>query len=191
MPNLLSNESALYPPPPPLKANLKVQLDDWLRDCVIEPADSPWASPLVPVKKKNGDSFPTPNISEVLETLGESRVFSMLDAQNAYHCISIEEKSRPLTAFTTGFIRLPFGLKNAGKLYYRLVSKLIEMLGVEGLLAYLDDLLLHTQDVSSQATLLKLVLQAHRELNLTLRKRACSGLKLSIWVMRFPQKELN
>ena len=86
-------------------------------DCVIEPADSPWASLLVPVKKKNGavrwacdfhvlnsltvdDSFPTPNISEVLETLSESKVFSTLDAQNAYHCISIEEKSRPLTAFT-------------------------------------------------------------------------------------------
>ena len=70
----------------------------------------------MPVKKKNGavhyatdfrvlnsltveDSFPTPNISEVLETLGESNMFSTLDAQNAYHCISIEEKSRPLTAF--------------------------------------------------------------------------------------------
>ena len=97
---------------------MKGQLDDWLRDCVIEPAESPWASPLVPVKKKNGtrrwatdfrvlnlltvdDSFPTPNISEVLETLSESKVFSTLDAQNAYHCISIEEKSRPLTALLT------------------------------------------------------------------------------------------
>ena len=39
--------------PLPLKANLKVQLDEWLRDCVIEPADSLWASPLVPLKKKN------------------------------------------------------------------------------------------------------------------------------------------
>ena len=88
------------------------------------------------------DSFPTPNISEVLETLGESHVFSTLDAQNGYHCISIEEKSRPLTAFTTAlglyqFVRLVFGLKNAGMSYCRLVSKLIQMLGVEGLLAIL------------------------------------------------------
>ena len=157
-------------------------------DCVIEPADSPWASPLVPVKKKNGnvrwatdfrilnsltveDSFPTPNISEVLETLGESNVFSTLDAQNAYHCISIEEKSRPLTAFTTAFglyqfVRLPFGLKNAGAAYCRLVSRLIEMLGVEGLLAYLDDLLLHTHYVDSHFKLLRLVLQAHGSLGL-------------------------
>ena len=42
------------PLPPPLKKDLKGQLDEWLRDCVIEPAESPWASPLVPVKKKNG-----------------------------------------------------------------------------------------------------------------------------------------
>ena len=123
----------------------------------------------MPVKKKKGqvrwaadfrvlnsltidDSFPTPNISEVLETLSESKVFSTLDAQNAYHCISIVEKSRPLTAFTMAFglyqfCPLPFGLKNAGASYCRLVSKLIDMLGVEGLLAYLDDLRLHSQDV--------------------------------------------
>ena len=44
----------IRPLPTPLKANLKFHLDDWLRDTVIEPADSPWASPLVPVKMKNG-----------------------------------------------------------------------------------------------------------------------------------------
>ena len=38
-------------------------------------------------------------------------------------------------------------MTNAGASYCRLVSKLIEMLGVEGLLAYLDDLLLHTQEM--------------------------------------------
>ena len=151
---------------PPLKKDLKGQLDEWLHNCVIEPAELPWESLLVPVKKKNGavrrvtdfrvlnsitvdDSFPTPNISEVLETLSESKVFSTLDAQNAYHCISIEEKSRPLTAFTMAFglyqfCHLLFGLKNAGAAYCRLVSKLIDMFGEERLFAYLDDLLLHT-----------------------------------------------
>ena len=89
----------------------------------------------------------------------------MLDTQNAYHCISIEKKS---TVFTRvfglyQFCRLPFGLKNAGASYSQLNSKLIEMLGVEGLLAYIDDLLLHTQDVDSHLKLLCLVFQAHRE----------------------------
>ena len=62
------------------------------------------------------------------------------------------------------FCCLSFGLKNAGASYWQLVSKLIEMLGVEGLLVNLDDLLLHTQDVDSHLKLLQLVLQAHREI---------------------------
>ena len=83
--------------------------------------------------------------------MSESKVFSTLDAQNAYHCISIEENSRPLQQpfGLYQFCRLPFGLKNARASYCRLVSKLIKMLGVEGLLAYFDDLLLHTQDGDS------------------------------------------
>ena len=100
------------PLPPPLKKDLKGQLDEWLRDCVIEPADSPWASPLVPVKKKNGatrwasdsrvlnsltvdDSFPTPNISEVLETLSESKVFSTLDAQTRIIVFQLRKNQGP------------------------------------------------------------------------------------------------
>ena len=49
------------------------------------------------------------------------------------------------------------------------MSKLIEMLGLEGLLAYLDDLLLHTQDVGSHLKLLRLVLQAHRASGIKLK----------------------
>ena len=64
-----------------------------------------------------------------------------------------------------------FGLKNAGASYCRLVSKLIEMLGVEELLAYLGDLLLHTQDVDSYLKLLRFVLQAHRESGIKLNRQ--------------------
>ena len=71
---------------------LRQQLDDWLADGVIEPSDSPWASPMVPVLKKDGsvrwaidyralnlrtvaDSFPTPKIEEVIACFAGSRVF--------------------------------------------------------------------------------------------------------------------
>ena len=48
------------------------------------------------------------------------------------------------------------------------------MLGVEGILAYLHELLLQTQDVSSHVKLLKLVLQAHREPGIKLNpKKTC------------------
>ena len=39
---------------PQLEADLRKQIDSWLRDGVIAPAASPWGSPLVPVAKKDG-----------------------------------------------------------------------------------------------------------------------------------------
>ena len=39
---------------PDQRANLKEQLDEWIQQQIIEPANCPWASPLVPVKKKDG-----------------------------------------------------------------------------------------------------------------------------------------
>ena len=124
---------------PHLKDNLRAKLDLWLKNKVIEPSSSPWSSPLVPLTKKSGetrwvldfrrgndlsvtDSFPTPNISEILNSLGKLRYFSCLDSSNAYHTIEVEESSRPITAFATAFglyqfARMPFGLKNAGASY--------------------------------------------------------------------------
>ena len=40
---------------PGQKENLRDQIDEWLEQGVIEPSVSPWASPLVPVKKKDRD----------------------------------------------------------------------------------------------------------------------------------------
>ena len=61
------------------------------------------------------------------------------------------------------FARMPFGLKNAGAAYCRFIQRIIDMLGVEGVLAYLDDLLIHTTDLETHLRLLEIVFQAHRE----------------------------
>ena len=97
------------------------------------------------------NSFPKPNISEIFNSLGSSKIFSTLDEAQAYHAIPVEEKSRPLNAFATAFslyhfARMPFGFKNTRAAYCRLVQRMINMLDVEGVLAYLDDLLIHTED---------------------------------------------
>ena len=106
--------------PPPLQDKLNKQLSDWLHDEVIKPFESPWSSPLMPVMKKSGkdkwcvdfravnkvtvtNSYPTPCISDTLDSLGSSKIFSTLDAANGYNVIPVEEKSHPLTAFATPF----------------------------------------------------------------------------------------
>ena len=114
------------------------------------------------------DCFLTPNIADILNSLSQSKVFSTLKASQASHAIPIESKSRPLTAFATAFglyhfARMPFGLNNSKAAYCRLVQRMINMSGVEGVLAYLDDLLIHTENLETHLKLLNLVFQAHRE----------------------------
>ena len=75
------------------KRNLKNQIDEWIEQGVIEPANSPWASPLVPVKKKDGrmrwvtdlrllnsatvkDAYPLTNIQENLQKLQGATIFT-------------------------------------------------------------------------------------------------------------------
>ena len=86
-PGTVPIKQKLRPMHPQQQAELKIQLDEWLKEGVIRPSKSPWASPLVPVKKKDGrtrwcvdyrqvnsrtvgDSFPSPTVEEILAGVG-------------------------------------------------------------------------------------------------------------------------
>ena len=102
------------------KENLRDQIDEWLEQGVIKPSISPWASPLVPVKKKCGrtrwvtnlrelnkqtvkDSYPLTNIQKILHSLQGATTFSSLDACEAYHAVRIEPGSHACIAFISPF----------------------------------------------------------------------------------------
>ena len=120
------------------------------------------------------DSFPTPRLGDVLEGLAGSKVFSTLDAAQAYHNLPVAVGSRSLTAFICvfglfEFLRMPFGLRNAGAHYCRLVQHMIDTLGIPGVSAYLDDLLLHTEGLEEHLSVVRQVLEAHREMGIKLK----------------------
>ena len=112
-PGTVPIKQKLRPMHPQQQAELKTQLDEWLKEGVIRPSKSPWASPLVPVKKKDGrtrwcvdyrqvnartvgDSFPSPTVEEILAGVGDgNRVFSTLDASQAYLSVPLDEESLP------------------------------------------------------------------------------------------------
>ena len=140
---------------PDQPANLKEQLDEGIQQGIIEPANSPWASPLVLVKKKDGrtrwvtdprqlndvtikDAYPLTSIQENLQKLKGAK-------------IQIEEGSRDCTAFISPFgtfcyIRMPFGLSNAGSVPSRMLDLALAHLPVEYWLSYLDDVLVYSMD---------------------------------------------
>lgn len=107
-----------------------------LADDIIEPSHSPWSSPIVLIKKKDGkhrfcidfrkvndathkDAYPLPQIPATLDKLRGARYLSMLDLKNGYWQVPLTPNSRPITAFTVPgmglfqFKVMPFGLHSA------------------------------------------------------------------------------
>ena len=94
-------------------------VEDMEKEGVIEPSDSPWTSPIVLVKKKDGstrvcvdyrrpnsvtrkDSYPLPCIDDTLEALSGATWFSTLDLRSGYWQVEVHPTDREKTAFSTG-----------------------------------------------------------------------------------------
>ena len=112
------------------------------------------------------DAYPLPCISNNLDKLQGSTIFSMLDASAAYHTIPVEPKTQPLLAFVTPwglytFLRMPFGAMNAGATYSRFIELLVGRLRSPWILAYLDDVITHTKSMEDHLIELKKVFEAH------------------------------
>jgi len=120
---------------------VKNEIASMLRQGVISPVTVPteWCSGIVPVPKPNGrvricvdvaplnkavqrKTHPMGSVDESLAMLGESRVFTKLDANSSFWQIPLDEDSKLLTTFVTPFgrfrfNRLPFGISSAPKIF--------------------------------------------------------------------------
>jgi len=134
---------------------------------LIRPSNNPMASPTVCVAKKNGDvriacdyrylnsftvgdAYPMPTIDEVLRSIGKKQYISTFDATSGYWQIPLAEEHRWLTAFVThdGFyewLRMPFGLKNAGAAFVRAVRSMLRLIR-DFADSYVDDIGMGSQD---------------------------------------------
>ena len=104
--------------PPPQREEMRRLLNDMLERDVIQPSASPWASPVVLVRKKDGslrfcidyrrlnavtrkDAYPLPRIDDTLETLAGSHWFTTLDLLSGYWQVEMAKEDREKTAFCT------------------------------------------------------------------------------------------
>src|SRR5258708_15857771 len=108
--------SPIYSLSPPELTALQEFLEEHTQNSFICPTKSPWGSPLLFVKKKDGslrlcvdfhalnkvtekDRYPLPLIMDLLNAPGPTRIYSKIDLKHAYHLICIAEGDEPKTAF--------------------------------------------------------------------------------------------
>ena len=172
------------------------QVKEMLRDEVIRPSTSPWASPVVMVKTRDEtmrfcvdfrkmndatikDAHPLPRIDDTLESLHGAQYFTTLDLKSGYWQVPIREEDKEKPAFRTSsgqlyeFNQLPFGLCNAPATFSRLMDRTLAGLAWNICLYYLDDIIVFSSTWAEHLERLRAVFERLRRANLKLGARKC------------------
>lgn len=169
---------------------------------VIRESESPYASPIVVVKKKSGevrlcvdyrklnmltikDAYALPNLEEAFSALAGSKWFSVMDLKSGYYQIEMEECDKPKTAFVCPlgfyeFNRMPQGITNAPSTFQRLMEKVMGSINLKEVLVFLDDIIVFSSTLEEHETRLKHVLQQLRDNGLKLSSKKCHFFRSSV-----------
>ncbi|KAJ9510305.1 hypothetical protein QJQ45_015781 [Haematococcus lacustris] len=183
-------------------AELKKQVQDLLAKGMIEPSSSPFAAPILFVKKKSGelrmcldyrqlnkitirDQYPLPRIDDLFDKLSGCTVFSSLDLQAGYNQIRITPEDVPKTAFRTPdghyqFKVLSFGLCNAPATFQRVMNDAFAPVLNQCALVYLDDILVMSKSVDEHLKHLRKVFDLLRLNKLYAKQSKCEFMRTTL-----------
>ena len=178
------------------RAEVEKQVRDMLAQGVIQRSISPWSSPFILVKKKDGsyrfcmdyrklnsvtkiDAHPLPRVDDLLEALNGNTIFSTLDLRSGYWQVGMHPDDRGKTAFSTPgglyqFLQLPYGFSNAPATFSRAIGVVLSGLTHTECLCYFDDVIIFSQNMPDHCMRLTSVLHRFRQHNLRVKasKRA-------------------
>jgi len=186
-----------YRIPDRIRPAVTAQIQELLDAGIIRYSDSPMVSPLVCILKGPGgcngirlatdfryinrhtqfDAFPIPNIDDVIQRIGNSRVITLCDCSQGYWNIEVREEDRWKTAFICDdqlyeWCRTPYGLKCSGQTFCRAIQKILQP--IRDLAAsFVDDLTIHSNSFAAHLMDLKKFLDTIRAAGLTLKLKKC------------------
>lgn len=174
-----------------------------LQKCgIISESRSPYASPIVVVRKKSGkvrmcvdyrtlnrrtipDQYTVPRVEDALHSLVGSKWFSVLDLRSGYYQIPMEEADKEKTAFICplGFYQfecMPQGISGAPATFQRVMEKTLGDMNFLEVLVYLDDLIVFGRTLEEHNQRLLKVLDRLREEGLKLSLDKCQFCRTSV-----------
>ncbi|GJJ75631.1 putative transposase [Entomortierella parvispora] len=175
---------------------LKEQLDELLRLGYIQPSTSPWAAPVLFVKKKDGtlrlcidyrglnavtikNKYFLPHTDEFFDRMRGARYFSKLDLQQGYHQLQVAEEDRPKTAFSTRYGHyeycvMAFGLTNAPASFQAFMNTIFSKELDQFVVVYLDDILIYSKTFEEHLKHIRTVLSTLRKHHLHAKQSKCA-----------------
>ena len=174
-----------------IETTLKYLLDHGL----IRESDSPYASPVLVVPKKDGtfrfctdyrilnritrvDKFPILRIDDLCDQLRGASIFSKMDLRSGYWQVRIKEEDVEKTTFRTKtghyeWLVMPFGLTNAPATFQRLVTKVLKEFFHDFACVYLDDIIIYSKTPEEHKDHLRKVFQKLAENSLYAKLSKC------------------
>ena len=182
----------------PLKKRVLIEkeINAMIDNDIIEASNSPWASPITIVPKKDGsirlcgdyrklnnvtvkDAYPLPCIQDIFDQLNGAKIFTTIDLKSGYWQIEINENSREKTAITTHmglfqFKRMQFGLTNAPAVFQRFMNSIFTKLIGKCCLIYLDDIVIYSKNENEHSEHIAMVLTVLRDNGMTIKESKCT-----------------
>ena len=125
------------------------------------------------------DSYPLPHINQLVDSTVGHRLLSFMDAFSGYNQIRMDEADQEKTSFVTSqglfcYKVMPFGLKNAGATYQRLVNHMFRPQIGRNVKVYVDDMLVKSQDEEIHPDDLQETFDTLRQYNMKLNPNKCA-----------------
>ena len=178
-----------------------------LKAGIVVPSCSPWNTPCMLVRrgdkarmvmdfkkvneKTRKDSYPVPDLKDILSKLHGAAYFSTLDLYKAFHQIELDEESREYTSFSVPFFgkfqftRVPFGLTQGTSWAQRLIDHVLQEDIFVRCIPYIDDIIIFSKSFEYQVKDIKIVFKKLKDANLSLNPEKCKFMQKKLEFLGF------